>query len=270
MKKFVRRNQGTKGIQAPKWNLAFVLHRLNQAPFEPLEQADLKYLTWKTAFLVILGTACRRSELHALDFSSMRKDPKWWYVELCTLPEFEAKYQYLDPDPSVPRTYTLKAIQASSSEDTLSCPVRALKVYLERTANKRAGRNRLFLPISNSAKDISANTVSSWVKQTLLHCYAYSGKPLQDEFDRRLFSVSDSERQDFTRPAHEIRALSSTYAFAVHHHSLTAIMRACYWRCHTVFTSFYLKRVSIQDNKDLFRLASKILPGGSEEPRSSS
>ena len=31
----------------PKWNLSIMLHRLTQPPFEPQEEAALKFLTWK-------------------------------------------------------------------------------------------------------------------------------------------------------------------------------------------------------------------------------
>ena len=39
----------------PKWNLSLVLQRLNQPPFEPQEEAALKFLTWKTVFLLALA-----------------------------------------------------------------------------------------------------------------------------------------------------------------------------------------------------------------------
>ena len=49
----------------PKWNLSLVLQRLNQPPFEPQEEAGLKFLTWKTVFLLALASGKRRSEIHA-------------------------------------------------------------------------------------------------------------------------------------------------------------------------------------------------------------
>jgi hypothetical protein len=38
-------------------------------PFEPMDKVSLKYLTFKTVFLVALATAQRWSELHALAFT---------------------------------------------------------------------------------------------------------------------------------------------------------------------------------------------------------
>ena len=55
--------KGKRGI--PSWNLSLVLHQLTKAPFEPLKEASLKYLTFKTVFLLALGSGERRSEIHA-------------------------------------------------------------------------------------------------------------------------------------------------------------------------------------------------------------
>ena len=46
------RPKGRRGI--PSWNLSLVLHQLTKAPFEPLSEASLKHLTFKTVFLLIL------------------------------------------------------------------------------------------------------------------------------------------------------------------------------------------------------------------------
>ena len=40
----------------PKWNLSFVQHRLTKPPFEPQEEAALKFLKWKTVFLLALAS----------------------------------------------------------------------------------------------------------------------------------------------------------------------------------------------------------------------
>ena len=49
----------------PKWNLSLVLQRLTQPPFEPQEEAGLKFITWKTVFLLALASRKMRSEIHA-------------------------------------------------------------------------------------------------------------------------------------------------------------------------------------------------------------
>ena len=57
------RPKGRRGI--PSWNLSLVLHQLTKPPFEPLRKASLKHLTFKTVFLLALGSGKRRSEIHA-------------------------------------------------------------------------------------------------------------------------------------------------------------------------------------------------------------
>ena len=45
------RHKGRRGI--PSWNLSLVLHQLTKAPFEPIKEASLKHLTFKTVFLLV-------------------------------------------------------------------------------------------------------------------------------------------------------------------------------------------------------------------------
>ena len=42
------RPKGRRGI--PSWNLSLVLHQITKAPFEPIQEASLKHLTFKTFF----------------------------------------------------------------------------------------------------------------------------------------------------------------------------------------------------------------------------
>ena len=64
------RPKGRRGI--PAWNLSLVLHQLTKAPFEPLREASLKHLTFKTVFLLALGSGKRRSEIHAWQHKNIR------------------------------------------------------------------------------------------------------------------------------------------------------------------------------------------------------
>ena len=52
------RPKGRRGI--PSWNLSLVLHQLTKAPFEPLREASLKHLTFKTVFLLALGSGQKK------------------------------------------------------------------------------------------------------------------------------------------------------------------------------------------------------------------
>ena len=49
-----------------EWDLLVILDCLKEKPFEPLKDASLKFLTWKTCFLVAITTFRRCSDLQAL------------------------------------------------------------------------------------------------------------------------------------------------------------------------------------------------------------
>ena len=60
-----KRDRPRASRQIPSWDLGFVLNGLMKPPFEPLKDASLKCLTFKTVFLIMLASAKRRSEVHA-------------------------------------------------------------------------------------------------------------------------------------------------------------------------------------------------------------
>ena len=88
------RPKGRRGI--PSWNLSLVLHQLTKAPFEPLKESSLKHLTFKTVFLLALGSGKRRSEIHAWLHKNIRHQSDW------------SKVSYLA---SYPRTSWLRKVQ---------------------------------------------------------------------------------------------------------------------------------------------------------------
>ena len=68
----VRFMQGARRLRPPprrffpKWDLVTVLDGLSKAPFEPLETAEIKHLSLKTALLLALASGKRVSDLTAL------------------------------------------------------------------------------------------------------------------------------------------------------------------------------------------------------------
>ena len=80
------RPKGRRGI--PSWNLSLVLHQLTKAPFEPIKEASLKHLTFKTVFLLALGSGKRRSEIHAWQHRNIRHQSDWSKVSLYPSPSF--------------------------------------------------------------------------------------------------------------------------------------------------------------------------------------
>ena len=85
------RPKGRRGI--PSWNVSLVLHQLTKAPFESLKEASLKHLTFKTVFLLALGSGKRRSEIHAWLHKNIRHQSDWSKVSLYPSPSFVSKNQ---------------------------------------------------------------------------------------------------------------------------------------------------------------------------------
>ena len=215
----------------PDWDLSSVLNCLSQSPFEPLDQIPLKLLTWKCVFLLSLASAKRRSELHAISFSDISWTESKDRVFFKVIPSFMSKTQLAS---SPPLAFSVPALSQhvgeASVEDLVLCPVRCLFEYLKRTKGLRGARKLLFISFKKGFKtEISAATVSSWIKKCILLCL-----DLQDKVPPGPFRVR----------AHDVRALSASLAYRSRV-PLERVMEACTWACHNTFTSYYLKDFSL-------------------------
>ena len=216
------RPKGWRGI--PSWNLSLVLHQLTKAPFEPLREASLKHLTFKTVFLLALGSGKRRSEIHAWQYKNIRHQSDWSKVSLFPSPSFLSKNQLAKEGPESVAPVVIPAlallwIDPSSRID--------LCVQSEPCATIWTG-----LPTSGFDKDISPATIS-WIKQTVILCYE-----LSDHHAHTLHQVK----------AHDIRAFAASKVFQSGV-SLEQILSACHWKSHNTFTQFYLKDVAWADSE---------------------
>ena len=234
------RPKGRRGI--PSWNLSLVLHQLTKAPFEPLKEASLKHLTFKTVFLMALGSGKRRSEIHAWLHKNIRHQSDWSKVSLYPSPSFLSKNQLAreGPDSVAPVVIPALALTLDRSlkGDRSLCPVRTLRYYLDRTSDLRQNKELVFVSFKKGFdKDISPATVSSWIKQTVILCYE-----LSDQQALTLHQVK----------AHDVRAFAASKAFQSGI-SLDQILSACHWKSHNTFTQFYLKDVAWADS-ELFHL----------------
>ena len=129
-------------------------------------------------------------------------------------------------------------LDRSLKEDRTLCPVRALRYYLDKTKDLRAGKELVFVSFRKSfKKDIVPATVSSWIKQTIVLCYQ-----LSDEQAQTLHQVR----------AHDVCAFAASKAFQGGV-PLDQILSVCHWKSHNTFTQFYLKDVAWADS-DLYHL----------------
>ena len=230
------RPKGRRGI--PSWNLSLVLHQLTKAPFEPLREASLKHLTFKTVFLLALGSGKRRSEIHAWQHRNIRHQSDWSKVSLFPSPSFLSKNQLAKEGPESVAPVVIPALaptlDKSLKSDRSLCPIRALRYYLDRTSDIRQGKELVFVSFKKGFdKDISPATISSWIKQTVILCYE-----LSDHQAHTLHQVK----------AHDVRAFAASKAFQSGV-SLEQILSACHWKSHNTFTQFYLKDVAWADSE---------------------
>ena len=198
------RPKGRRGI--PSWNLPLVLHQLTKAPFEPLKEASLKHLTFKTVFLLALGSGKRRSEIHAWLHKNIRHQSDWSKVSLYPSSSFLSKNQLAKEGPDSVAPVVIPALAPKS---------------LNRTSDLRQNKELVFLSFKKGFdKDISPSTISSWIKQTVILCY----------------EVSDQEALTLHQvKAHDVRAFAASKAFQLGV-SLEQILSACHWKSHNTCT----------------------------------
>ena len=118
------RPKGRRGI--PSWNLSLVLHQLTKAPFEPLKEASLKHLTFKTVGIRYMLGYIRTSDTSQTGLRCLYPSPS-----------FLSKNQLAKEGPDSVAPVVIPALapslDRSPSGDRSLRPVRALRYYLDRT-----------------------------------------------------------------------------------------------------------------------------------------
>ena len=230
-------------FKTPSWDLALVLRALSKHPFEPIISIPFNLLTFKTAFLVLLASGARASEIHALSFKEFSRALDWSKVYLKPSDQFLAKNQP-SRAPEHRRHFCIPALTdfSTDSADRYLCPVRALRIYMSKSQPYRKHKKLLFIAINkNYTKDITKNTFAGYVKQAILRAYKCAG-----EVDIRLSQCR----------VHDVRALSASLAFR-YNVALDTILQCCSWKSDLVFTNFYLRDLAIQ-SAELYKLPSFV------------
>ena len=88
----------------------------------------------------------------------------------------------------------------------------------------------MFLPIKAGHENISAESVSRWIVEVVKTAYD---------------SASDQTKALFKVKAHEVRALSSSWALT-HGVAFESIMSAAFWHGQNTFADFYLRTLATQ------------------------
>ena len=205
-------------LRPPAWDLSLVLRFLNTSPFEPLSEAPLHALTQKVLFLLALATAKHVGELQALSsvVTFVHGDACLSYV-----PQFVAKSESLTR--SIPRSFLVKSLSNFApglDDDLLLCPVRALRIYLDRLSSFSPLCHRLFVSPRRPTRPLYKNAVSFFLRDVI--------------------SSAGASRPEVGRiRAHDIRGVSTSVAFH-HNWSVSAVLESSTWSSSSVFSSFYL------------------------------
>ena len=188
-------------------------------------------------FLLALGSAKRRSEIHAWLHKNIRHQADWSKVSLYPSPSFLSKNQLAKEGPDSVAPVVIPAL-APTLDKSLKGDRSLYPVALLLGQDLRQNKELVFVSFKKGFdKDISPATVSSWIKQTVILCYE-----LSDQQALTLHQVK----------AHDVRAFAASKAFQSGI-SLDQILSACHWKSHNTFTQFYLKDVAWA-NSELFHL----------------
>ena len=216
--------------RAPAWDLNLILDALCRAPFEPLSRAELKWLSYKTAFLLAITSAKRVGELHALSTSDscLRWNPDGSGVTLWPNTAFLPKVL---STAHLNQPIRLAQFNPPLGERTdqleLLCPVRALRAYIGATARIRRS-DQLFVCHGGPTKGgaLSKQRLSHWVVDTISHAYQASNRP-----------VPSGVR------CHSTRSVSTSWA-ALRGVPLEEICSAASWVSSGTFSKFYRVNVA--------------------------
>ena len=163
----------------PKWHLSVVLKVLMKPPFA-INSTDrnifLELLSYKTAFLVALATGARGSELvalsrvsHNLEFTTLASGAK--HASIRMVPKFIQKNQWPEIIPE-PMKYPGMAHLFPNEPEWLLCPVRALGLYIVRSAEhaQNDSQEKLFVHF-NPATQMFTTYFHRWVAETIRLTY---------------------------------------------------------------------------------------------------
>ncbi len=175
--KGARRLNPPRPQTVPSWDLSIVLRALRGPPFELLSLADLRPLSLKTALLLALVSVKRVGDLQVLSISASCLEfgpndckvvlkPRHGYVPKVLSTPFRAQVSSL----------LVLPITDGEQGPNMLCPVRALRIYLERSSLFRQSE-QLFLCFGDRHKGLLATKqrISRWIIDAIALAYASEG-----------------------------------------------------------------------------------------------
>ena len=205
----------------PEWDLPLVLGTLKKAPFEPLREASLKHLTWKTCFLIAITSFRRCSDLQSLKLGEGSVN-----VQKKGITFIRQGLSKQDRPGHKPTPVFIPCFPDNKKLD----PKRCLAMYLKRTEQfrKKAGSDitQLFLATISPHQPVTAQTISKWIVKTIKFAYKESNK-----------SVVKVK-------GHSTRSVGPSWAL-FKGVSMKDVMESADWSRETTFVKHYLTAVNV-------------------------
>ncbi len=179
----IRRLRLARPTAVPSWDLSVVLEGLVTAPFEPLESAPERILTLKVTLLLALTSLKRVGDLQALSVSEMCMDfaPGLVKVTLRPRPGYIPKVLSTSFPSHVVTLHSFHPPPFASSEDEklhMLCPVRALKLYVDRSKVWRKS-SQLLVCFGAGRRGLATlkQRISHWVRDAISLDYEVRNLP---------------------------------------------------------------------------------------------
>ncbi len=172
-----RRLRPVRPTAVPSWDLSVVLEGLVTAPFEPLESASDRILTLKVVLLLALTSLKRVGDLQAFSVSETCMDFAPGLVKVTLRPRLGYIPKVLSTSfrSQVVTLHSFHPPPFASSEDErlhMLCPVRALKLYVDRSKVWRKSPQLLIcFGAGRRGLATSKQRISHWVRDAISLAY---------------------------------------------------------------------------------------------------
>ena len=200
----------------PEWDLPKVLNMLQKYPFEPLRKTSLKYVTYKTVFLIAITTFRRCGDIQSLQLGEGTVSVQSRGVTFVR--------QGLSKQDR-PGHVGSKIFIPCFEDNKLLDPKRALTLYLKKTEEFRNKDGKditgLFLSLNQPHNVVSKQTISKWITGVIRMAYEDPKKKVK---------------------AHSTRAIGPSWAL-YNGASMDSVLNAADWSRESTFVKFYLRNV---------------------------
>ena len=191
------------GGASPPGTSLWYYRALTKAPFEPIKEASLKHLTFKTVFLLSLGSGKRRSDIHAWQNKNIRHHSDWSKVSLYPSPSFLSKNQLAKEGPDSVAPVVIPALDPtldkSLRSDRSLCPSELCATIW--TGPQMEQRVRLCLLQERLPQEHLACHYLL-LDQTVILCYELLTLHQVKAHDVRAFAASKAFQSGLSTPSH--------------------------------------------------------------------